>query len=1208
MALTKKTTILSKINREKYPWDIDSSSDGRPALPTAAVSSNNNVNKVYQHWADGDAAMGTKAEWNNNILSDTKSDYFEGEVVPHVFIYKASNQTPLINGQTYSINVTYNHYQANTNTGGFVYMTSYNESRDPDPSGEPDVSAFSGALILEDSAFAVGNGTQGNLHSVNANITAVSDVVYTTSGQGTKDAHVTITFVYSGPNTNNGFAEIYYGLSIARPNEVAPDSNGAGSWTGGSLQTTVDVNGSGATSIQLMPSAIIHGEISGTKFSDVNGDGLRDADGTDNLLGTPDDEVGLAGWTIFLDTNDNGQLDAGEAFMVTLADDPLTSESEAGTYLFSVTPDANPMDPDDDPYLVREVQQQGWTQTSANPGPIQITAMHPTESNVNFGNQLQMPELNVSKTFMGVTLGDGDTLADAAGDVLNYRVSVTNTGNVTLTNVTVVDPLTGQNVSGVTLAPGASQDFDSTYMLTQEDLDRAGNAGPDGDIDNTATADSDQTGPSDASAEVPLDYSPALSVVKNFVDVSGGDGDTLADAAGDVLNYRVSVTNTGNVTLTNVTVVDPLTGQNVSGVTLAPGASQDFDSTYMLTQEDLDRAGNAGPDGDIDNTATADSDQTGPSDASAQVPLVQRPGMAVEKSFIDVTGGNGNTVADAAGDVLNYEVRVTNTGNQTLTGVTVVDPLTGQNISGITLAPGQTEFLYASYTLTQADLDNNGGGDGDIDNTATADSSQTDPVSSTAEAPILARAFLAMNKVFMGVDDTAGNANGYADEAGEVLNYEVRLTNTGNVTLTGVTVQDPSTGLDQTIASLAPGATATLTADYTLTQDDLDSNGGGDADVDNLAFADSNQTTQIFDEESAAIVRSTAIQVNKIFINITGGNDNTVADAPGDVINYINTVTNPGNVTLTNVTLVDPLTGLDVLLPTLAPGDSASYASSYTLTQDDLDNNGNPDSNGFIDNTVVADSAETFSVADSETVPVLTRTGLQYDQELLSVTGGNGNDIADAAGDVLNYQFTVTNFGNVTLTGLSLGDSLTGLVISGESLAPASFRTYLGSYTLTQADLDNNAGTGFLSNVSFADSDQTAAVYDTENAFLYIDPEVTLVKSVSVDGGLSWLDANSAPGPTLLASGTAPLFRFEVSNSGNMTLTDVLLADPDFDLNGAEAGANLLIGTLAPEQMFTLEVEGIYEAGANVNIATVTAEWAGVSSLADVDAAHYLGA
>ena len=54
------------------------------------------INKVYQHWADGDAATGSAAEWNNNILSANKSDYFEGEVIPHVFVYKASNQAPLV--------------------------------------------------------------------------------------------------------------------------------------------------------------------------------------------------------------------------------------------------------------------------------------------------------------------------------------------------------------------------------------------------------------------------------------------------------------------------------------------------------------------------------------------------------------------------------------------------------------------------------------------------------------------------------------------------------------------------------------------------------------------------------------------------------------------------------------------------------------------------------------------------------------------------------------------------------------------------------------------------------------------------------------------------------------------------------------------------------------------------------------------------------
>ena len=93
-------------------------------------------------------------------------------------------------------------------------------------------------------------------------------------------------------------------------------------------------------------------------------------------------------------------------------------------------------------------------------------------------------------------------------------------------------------------------------------------------------------------------------------------------------NYTVTVTNTGNVTLTGVTVVDPLTGQNISGVTLAPGANQTFNTSYTLTQADLDGAGNAGGDHDIDNTATASSNETGETQASStvEVPLVYDPG------------------------------------------------------------------------------------------------------------------------------------------------------------------------------------------------------------------------------------------------------------------------------------------------------------------------------------------------------------------------------------------------------------------------------------------------------------------------------------------------------------------------------------------------------------------------------------------------------
>ena len=54
--------------------------------------------------------------------------------------------------------------------------------------------------------------------------------------------------------------------------------------------------------------------------------------------------------------------------------------------------------------------------------------------------------------------------------------------------------------------------------------------------------------------------------------------------------------------------------------------------------------------------------------------------------------------------------------------------------------------------MTQAEIDNNGGGDGDIDNTATADSDQTGPVSDSAAVPLGQNAALSIEKTVTGVD------------------------------------------------------------------------------------------------------------------------------------------------------------------------------------------------------------------------------------------------------------------------------------------------------------------------------------------------------------------------------------------------------------------------------------------------------------------------
>lgn len=85
------------------------------------------------------------------------------------------------------------------------------------------------------------------------------------------------------------------------------------------------------------------GTIQGIKWHDLNGNGSRDTG-----------EPGLAGWTIFLDTNNNGQLDVGEKSTLT---------SSSGDYAFTglTTPST---------YSVAEVVKPGWRQ--GYPGGITV--------------------------------------------------------------------------------------------------------------------------------------------------------------------------------------------------------------------------------------------------------------------------------------------------------------------------------------------------------------------------------------------------------------------------------------------------------------------------------------------------------------------------------------------------------------------------------------------------------------------------------------------------------------------------------------------------------------------------------------------------------------------------------------------------------------------------------------------------------------------
>ena len=155
--------------------------------------------------------------------------------------------------------------------------------------------------------------------------------------------------------------------------------------------------------------------------------------------------------------------------------------------------------------------------------------------------------------------------------------------------------------------------------------------------------------------------------------------DQNAAQVGDTIAYSYLVTNTGNVTLASVAVDDPTIGAVTCPTPpapgLAPGASETCtaDATHTVTQADVDS-------GSVVDTATATGTDTQGDTSPAERPVHRdHPdrGARPPRSAIAKTG----TVTPAAdqdaaqvGDTIAYSYLVTNTGNVTLASVAVNDP------------------------------------------------------------------------------------------------------------------------------------------------------------------------------------------------------------------------------------------------------------------------------------------------------------------------------------------------------------------------------------------------------------------------------------------------------------------------------------------------------------------------------------------------------
>ena len=258
-----------------------------------------------------------------------------------------------------------------------------------------------------------------------------------------------------------------------------------------------------------------------------------------------------------------------------------------------------------------------------------------------------------------------------SGDRIDYTLTATNAGNVTLTGVTIVDPKLGTLVCTPTAA-GDAPARPAARLHRQLHAHPGGHRRRHRPQRRDGRQRADRAG-RDAEGHA-ITKEPALALVKQgTVDMTVVGASDRADV-GDRITYTLTASNVGNVTLTGVTVSDPKVGSLVctppQPATLAPGAQMVCTGTHTLTQADIDA-------GRVDNTGTADSDQTSPTDAPNQVPVTQVPALTlVKQGAVDMTVVAPTDRADA-GDRIVYTLTATNVGNVTLTGVTVSDPKLG---------------------------------------------------------------------------------------------------------------------------------------------------------------------------------------------------------------------------------------------------------------------------------------------------------------------------------------------------------------------------------------------------------------------------------------------------------------------------------------------------------------------------------------------------
>ncbi|RGX96045.1 hypothetical protein DXA57_17015, partial [Blautia sp. OF03-15BH] len=130
------------------------------------------------------------------------------------------------------------------------------------------------------------------------------------------------------------------------------------------------------------------------------------------------------------------------------------------------------------------------------------------------------------------------------------------------------------------------------------------------------------------------------------------------------------------------------------------------------------------------------------------------------------------------------------------------------------------------------------------------------------------------------------------------------------------------------------------------------------------------------------------------------------------------------------------------------PGESVETTATYTITEEDI-------LRGEFGNTATAifSNGKEYTGTD-EVIPADPNPHLTVEK---TTTSSPANDESYALGEMITYQITVKNDGNLTIKDIEVTDKLTGNIGNKawkiEELAPGAEKTFTASYTVTEKDI-----------------------------------------------------------------------------------------------------------------------------------------------------------